>query len=158
MVVCHSPSNTFSLDDLVDAVHRARSERRHSRLHSNFDGFKRTETNVSEELSRSGTSEIDPSLVLDRSLGSSQIGVELFEELVASVFERALNAVAEESGRATGVDATDAVCFDDLTPAVQVASVELCIDLTTTFDEIERCHGPVRPQAMRPPKVHAFET
>jgi hypothetical protein len=112
-------------------------------LHADFDGFERAETDVSEELSRSGTSEIDPSLVLDSSLGSSQIGVELLEELVASIFERALDAVAEESGRATGVNATDAVCFDDLTPAVQVASVELCIDLTTAFDKIERCHGPV---------------
>ena len=96
--VCHSPSKTLGLDDLVDAIHGACGERRHSRLHANFDGFEGTETDVSEKLGRSRTSEIDPSLVFDSSLRSSQIRVELLEEFVASVFERALNAVAEESG------------------------------------------------------------
>ena len=112
-------------------------------MHADFDSFERAETDVSEELSRSRTSEIDPSLVLDSGLRSSQIRVELLEEFVASVFEGALDAVTEEGGRATGVDTTDAVRFDDLAPAVQVTRVELCIDLTTAFDKIEGCYGPV---------------
>lgn len=142
-----SPSDTLSGDDLVDSIESALGKRRQSGLHANLHSFERTETDISEEFGRCRSSEVDPSLVLDRVLGSSQVGIVFLEEFVATVLERSLDAITEESWRATRIDSTKAVCFDDFAPAIHVALVDLAVDLATTLDEIERCDGPVRETA-----------
>ena len=84
-------SDTLTADDFADAVECAVCEWWKCGLHTNLDSFERTETDVGKEFSGGGTSEVDIGLVLDGVLLADLIRVELLEELVAAVFESALD-------------------------------------------------------------------
>ena len=127
------PAHTLRRNDLGHPIPSPLRERRERSLHPHLHSLERTESNISEEFGTSRTSKIDPGLVLVRIIGSDEIGVSFLEELVAAVFERALDAVAEEGWAAAGVDPAIAVGGDDFAPAVDVAGVHFCVDLAAAF-------------------------
>lgn len=163
-------SNALGSHDFADAVKSSACKRRHCRLHPHFHCLQRTQSNVGQELRRRRTSEVDPCLILDSILLTCKIRVELLEVLVPAVLERSLDRIAEECGRASGVETSSAFGADDGAPAFDVALVELRVDLATAFDEIQWCDTLsmsvierldhyttltqcVMPQAIKPPKV-----
>ncbi|KAI6875667.1 hypothetical protein KC323_g123 [Hortaea werneckii] len=115
------PANTLRANNLADTIPGTFCKGRHRGLHADLDSLEGTEANVSEELGGSGASQIDPGLVSNGVLGTGKVRVELLEELIASVLQRALDTVAEECWRSTG----------------------LTVHLTAAFHEIKRRHTPV---------------
>lgn len=65
-------------------------------MHANFHRFERAERNISNELSRSTSGEIEPGLVAVGGILASKVRVELLEVLVSSVFESTLGLSTQQ--------------------------------------------------------------
>lgn len=112
-------------------------------LHPHLDGFERAETDIGNEFSRCGGGQVEDGLVLGSILFASQLAVEMLEVFVESVLSSTLHGVADESWADTGEDTAEALSLCNRRPRLEVALVELCIDLATAFDQIEGSHSSV---------------
>ena len=65
----------------------------------------------------------------------------MLEIFIKAVLAGALDRVANECWTPTSEDAANALGAANLSPSLKVAFVEFRIDLTTTFDQVERCNG-----------------
>jgi hypothetical protein len=107
-------------------------------LHAHLDGFKGAETNVGKEFSGSRGSQVETGLPLFRILLPHKPGVKVLEEFVSSILDGALNRVTEESWPPASKDSSDALSSTNLSPSLEVALVQVRIDLASAFDKIER--------------------
>jgi hypothetical protein len=85
------PSRAFFAGDSRDTAECPSGERWDGGLHPDLDSLKRTQGKIGNELSRSTSGEVERSLVAISSVLSGQIGVELLEKLIASIFESTLS-------------------------------------------------------------------
>ncbi len=137
------PGGALLGHDLADAVKGALVRVRDGALGADLDGLKGAERNVGEELGRRGRGEVEARLVLGGGLGPREVGVGLLEVLVPAVLEGALGRVAEQRRGPAGEDAADALGAEDFAPRLDVARVELGVDLAAGLDEVEGRDGGV---------------
>ena len=136
-------SSAFLCNNRGNTIESALCKWRNGSLHADLDGFEWAEGNIGDEFGGGRGGQVQRSLVLVGILSTNEIGVELLEELVASVFEGTLSRVAEESWGPSSVDSSKSFGSSDLAPGLEVTCVHLGIDLTTTFYQIEGCDGSV---------------
>ena len=86
----NSPCDALRSSDLGDSIEGPGRERRNGGLHSDLDGLERAEGDISNDFRRSTGHEVERRLVLLGSLFSSQVRVELLEELVEAVLASSL--------------------------------------------------------------------
>jgi hypothetical protein len=72
-----------------------------------------------------------------------EVGVRLLEEFIPAVLERALSRVPEEGRTPAGEDATETLRPIDDAPSLEVALVQLGVDLATGLYEIQGGNGGV---------------
>lgn len=131
-------------DNLSDAIKGALVRAGDGTLGAHLDGLKRAERNVGEEFSRRRGGQVQTRLVLGGRIGTGNIGVRLFEVFIPTVLEGTLRRVTNQRGAPTGEDAAYALGAVDFAPGLDIALVQLRVDLTASFDEIERGDGGVR--------------
>lgn len=68
----------------------------------------------------------------------------MFEVLVETILAGSLNRVTNKGGTPASKDSTDAFSTSNQTPRLEVALVQVRIDLSTTFDQIERGDSSMR--------------
>lgn len=113
-------------------------KRRQCRLHAHLDGLHRTEGHISEEFGRgTGAKEDDGAVRIREEL----VSVEVFEVLVEAVFTGALEGVADKGWGPAEEDAAEAFFRYDGAPCGEVGGVDLGVDLTAAFYEIEGSDG-----------------
>ena len=113
-------------------------ERRwHSGLHADLDCFERAKTDVRNELGRGRSSQVKSGFVLLSSLFTCELAVEVLEVFVEAVFARALYRVTEKGWTEACEDTAETFSPCNDSPGLEIALVELRVDLTTAFDEIE---------------------
>lgn len=105
-------------------------------MHADLDGFKGAETKIGEEFGRGRCSQIEAGLPFFSILFPHQVRVEVLEILITSIFDGTLDRVAEEGGAPTSEDSSNALSSPNRPPSLEVALVELGIDLASAFDEI----------------------
>ena len=125
---------SFLCSDGVDSVQSTGSEWRDGCLHANLDGFEWAESEISNEFSRSGGSQVDGCLVLGSVFRTDNVTIELLEILISSIFESSLGRVSKEGWGPSCVDTTETFGTSNLPPGLEVTGVQLGIDLTTAFD------------------------
>ena len=135
----NSRAGALSGDDLVGTRDGARGERREGGLHADLDGLHGDEGHVGEEFGRGGTGKEDGVLVLDGVLRTSEVRVELLEELVEAVLGGSLHRVTDQGRGETGVETAEAALAGvDLFPSVHVGLVQVLVDLLAALDKVER--------------------
>lgn len=107
-------------------------------MHPDLDCLKGTETNVGQELGRGGGSQVETGLPSFGVFLSHKARIEVLEKLIASILHRTLNGVAEESWAPASENSSDALSPAYLSPGLEIALVEIRVDLAPAFDEIER--------------------
>lgn len=121
----------------VDAVQGASIRVGYGALHAYLDSFKRTKSNVGEELGRRRSGQVKPSFVLVRSFWASNVAVRLLEIFIPAVLEGSLCTIPKKCRAPAGHDAANPLGAVNLTPGLEVAGVEFRVDLTTGFYEIK---------------------
>ena len=114
--------------------------RRQRRLHAHLDRLERTQGHISEELCGRAGAEEDHGAVGVR---EQVVAVQVLEVLVEAVLASALERVADESGRPAEEHAAQALLGEDGTPGGDVGGVDLGVDLSAAFDQVEGCDGGV---------------
>lgn len=127
----------------ADAMECALVWVRHASLHPYLDGFKGTQSNVCEELSRRRGDEIESSLVLVSRLRTCEVRVRFLEVFIEAILEGTLGRVSEKSRAPTSEDTTDALTTEDLAPGLEVSSVQLWVHLPASLDQIQWRDGSV---------------
>lgn len=84
------PRHALFGNDSGNAGERASEVGRNGRLHAHLDRLEGTQRNVCDKLGRRTSCQIERGLPPPGVLLANQVAVELFEELVAAVLERAL--------------------------------------------------------------------
>lgn len=150
----------FLGDDFAPAFAQVVGVGRQGGLHADFDGFEGAQEDVGDEFGGGGGAEVDDCL---GGVGEEFLAVVVFEDFVGAVFACALEGVADEGWGLGGwvlvsieggvgvgdysypaeEDAANALFCHDGAPCLEVGLVELRIDLTAAFDEIERSDGGV---------------
>jgi hypothetical protein len=125
-------------------VERAPERALQAALHADLDGLEGAQGNVREELGRRGRGEVESRPVLDGGLGADRVGVGLLEVLVPAVLEGALGRVPEQRRAPAREDAAEALAAVYLAPGLEVARVQLGVDLAAGLDEVERGDARVR--------------
>lgn len=125
----------------ADAVERARIRIGNRALHSHLDCFKGAESNVGKEFSRGRGSQVETSLVLVCGVWSGNVAVRLFEVFIPTILESSLDTVSKERWAPTRHNSAKSFSAVNLAPCLEVARVELGIDLSTGLDEIEGRDG-----------------
>ena len=151
----HSPRSSLLCCNCADSLKSTRECRRDCGLHTDFDSFEGTETNVGDEFCRSRTCKVDCGLVLLRIFFAGQLRVEVFEVLVEPVFGGSLHRVPEEGWGPTCEDPTNTFSAANQTPGLDVALVQVGIDLSTTFDQIERSNRGMCGALSRSDRLHS---
>ena len=90
MIVC-SPGNALLPSDGIDTLKGTRKFRWDGCLHADFDGFKRTETNIGDEFGGCGTCEVNCGPVLPRIFLARQFTVQVLEVFVETVLGGSLH-------------------------------------------------------------------
>ena len=65
----------------------------------------------------------------------------MFEELIPSIFQGSLDGVTHERRAPPSENATNALGVTDLLPGFHIAFVQIRINLTSTFNQVQRCNG-----------------
>jgi len=112
-------------------------------LHANLDSFERAKTNIGDQFSRSRGGQEEGGLILGSVLLTSQCGIQVLEVFVEAVFAGTLHGVTHEGRAPTSEDTSKAFTSVNLAPCLDVALVELRVDLSSALDEIERSHSRV---------------
>ena len=86
----HSPSCAFFRSDSRETIEGARRKWWNGGLHADLNSLEGAESYVGDELGRCTGRQIKRRLISISHLLSNKIGIELFEVLVASIFERSL--------------------------------------------------------------------
>lgn len=151
------PGHALLGDNGGNTAECASQVRRDGCLHAHFDGLEGAQSHVGDQL-RGGTGcQVERSLPLVGAFLADQVTVELLEEFVAAIFECSLGlsvcvsfthlgldwvsyTVAEERGAPACKHTPEALGSTDLVVGLHVALVEIGVDLTTTFDQIQRSH------------------
>jgi hypothetical protein len=115
--------------------HRLRKRWERS-LHSNFHSFKRTKCHVCQELCTCTRSQIHKRFVHTR---EHLFAIEVLEHFVESVFSTTLETVSYECGGPAEEDPAHAFSFVDQFPGLGIGFIEVGVDLSTGFDNIEGC-------------------
>jgi hypothetical protein len=136
-------TETFSSNQFLETVHKARSVWWDGGLGLDLDGLPWTEKNISNELSRSRSNQEKTSLVLDSVLLTSPVGILLLEQLVETVFTGTLEGVTNQSGTETSEDTTQSLLGNDGSPGLEVALVKRGVNLSSALDQIQWGHGSV---------------
>jgi hypothetical protein len=128
-------------------------------LHADLDGFEWAEEDVGDEFGGRGGSEVDDGLwCVGEELLAVVVSVEArselpqinishagdwysLEHLIRSVLSSTLESISHESWTPSCEDPTQTLSLVDLRPRLEVGGIELAIDLSAAFDEIERCDG-----------------
>ena len=104
-------------------------------MHAHFYCFERAEEDVSDEFSGGGGAEVDDCFV---GIGEEPVAVEVFEDLVETVFAGALEGVADEGGGPAEEDAAETFFGEDGTPGGDVGFIDIGVDLAAAFYLNER--------------------
>ena len=104
-------------------------------MHAHFYCFERAEEDVGEEFGGGGGAEVDNCFV---GVGEEPFAVEVFENLVETVFAGALEGVADEGGGPAEEDAAETFFGEDRTPGRDVGFIDSGVDLAATFYLVER--------------------
>lgn len=112
-------------------------------MHSDLDSFEWAETDVGDQLSRSRGTQEESSLVLGSILLADHGGIQVLEVFVEAIFAGALHRVTNEGWTPTSEDTSKPFTSVDLAPRLQVALIQIRVDLSSAFDEIEGSHGGV---------------
>ena len=104
-------------------------------MHAHFYRFEGAEGDVGEEFGGGGGAEIDDCFI---SIGKKSVAVEVFEDLVETVFPGALEGVADEGGGPAEEDAAETFFGEDGTPSGYVGFVDIGVDLAAAFDLNEK--------------------
>lgn len=125
---------------------------RERRLHAHLDGLEGAEEDVGDELGGRGCAQVDEGRV---GIGEGALAVEVLEDFVEAVLARALKGVADKGGRpaedcAGGLvfvtrlrseedrtNATHALLGGNGAPCLHIALVDVGVDLTSAFDQVE---------------------
>ena len=150
----HSPRSSLFCRNCADSLKRTRECRWNCGLHADLDSFEGTETNIRDEFCRSRTCEVDRSLVLPRIFLAGQLRVEVFEVLVEPIFGGSLHRVAKEGWGPTCEDPTNTFSAADQAPCLNVALIQVGVDLSTTLDQIERGNRGMRGALSRSDRLH----
>ena len=131
-------SDAFLRGDFAPSFPQRARERRDGRLHPHFDGLKRTQREIGEELCGSGRGEVD-----DRFVGVREhfVPVGVLEHFVEAIFPGALAAVADEGWRPAEEDTAETLSSVDGAPGAEVGGVDLGVDLAPAFDQVEGGDG-----------------
>jgi len=124
--------------DLAPALAQATGERRQRGLHADLDGLERTKEDIGDELSSRRSSQVHDGLVHSR---EQLLAVVVLEDLVRAVLARTLERVSDEGWRPTEENTANTLGARDLGPGLDVGAVDLGVDLTTAFYEIQRGDG-----------------
>src|SRR3954454_15383717 len=133
-MMVHSPGDALLGSDGIDTLKGTCKFRWNARLHADFDGFKWTETNIGDEFGGCRTCEVDCSLVLPRIFLARRCRVQMLEVFIEAILASSLHRVAEEGWGPTREDAPNAFSTANQTPCLDIALVQVGVDLTTTFD------------------------
>jgi len=112
-------------------------------LDLDLDHFHGAKSNVSEDLSRSGTSKVDQTTVVVSVLLTSQVRVEVLEVLVETELEHTLERVTNSSGSPTLPDGGTTLLSNDGLDGTQETLVLAGVDLHVALGDIERSDSPV---------------
>lgn len=134
------PCNAFLCSNGIYTLECTRERRWNSCLHADLDRFEGAETKIGKELGGGRGRQKETGLPFFGVLLSHKSGVEVFEELVTSVLDGTLHGVAEKGWTPASKDSSDSLSPANRSPSFEVALVEVGIDLTSAFDEIERSH------------------
>ena len=104
-------------------------------MHAHFYRFEGAEGDVGEELGGGGGAEIDDCFI---GIGKESVAVEVFEDLVETVFAGTLEGVADEGGGPAEEDAAEAFFGEYGTPGGDVGFVDIGVDLAAAFYLNER--------------------
>jgi hypothetical protein len=130
-------ANTLSADNLAETGDETSSELGVGD-HSDTGGLERAQSDVSEELTGRGRSEVDGGAVLLGSLVADKVDGLLLEELVSSELEGALEEVTSEGWAETGHESASTLILDDLSDtADQTAVVGGRVKLDTGLDAVK---------------------
>lgn len=114
--------NTLILQDLGETTNKAASEGR-LRHETDTSSLQRAQSNVGEELSKSGRDKVDRGSVVAGSVIAQEVDGLLLEELVTTELEGTLEEVTRNSGPKTRQQGTGAFILDDLTEAAEKTTV-----------------------------------
>jgi hypothetical protein len=98
------PSIAFLSNNLTPSFSQRIGIRRQSRLHTDFDGFKRTERNVGQEFGAGAGCQEHNSLV---GIRKEAVAIPVLEDLIESVFSSALCRVGGKGRRPAEEDTTE---------------------------------------------------
>ena len=129
-------TDTLLLEDLGETAHETGSE---GRLGDQTDtgGLKRAETDVSNELSGGGGSEVDSGAVVGSRLEAKEVDGLLLEELVTTELQGTLDEVTGSGGTETSEESTSTLVLDDLAETTDhTAVVGGRVKLDTGLDAI----------------------
>lgn len=129
--------------DLAEAIKGALVLRRNGTLHADLDGLEGAERNIGQEFCRGGRAQVQCCLVLVRVFGTSEVRILFLEKLIPAILERTLGRVTKEGRTPTGKDAANTFVSKNVTPSLEVALVQLRVDLASRLDKIQRCYGSV---------------
>ena len=135
------PCGSLLGSHLGDAIERALGKGRNGRLDADLDGLEGAEGDVGNELGRGAGRQVEQRLVPVGGVRACQVRVELLEELVTAVLEGALGRVAEEGRAPAREDAAEALGAANLAPRLEVALVQVGVDLAAALDQVKRRHG-----------------
>lgn len=110
-------------------------------LHADLDSFKWAETKIGEKLSGSRGGQEETGLVFFGVFFSHKLGIEMLEELISSIFDTTLDGVTSESRTPASKDSSDTLSPPNLSPGLEIALVEIGVDLTSALDKIEGSNG-----------------
>ena len=133
------PCRAFFTGDGRDARHGSSEGWRDSGLHADLDSFEWTKANIGDEFGRGRGSKVEQGLVLSSILFTNDAGVGMLEVLVEAVLACTLNRIPDEGWTPTSEDTADAFSTTNLAPGLEVALVQVGIDLSSAFDKIKGC-------------------
>jgi hypothetical protein len=136
-VYSNSPAHTFFARNSPDSLEGASERRRHRGLHTDLDRFEGAKTNIGNELGGGRSGQVKSRLVLLGSFFAGQLTVEVLEVFVEAVFARSLHRVPKEGRAEASEDTAEPFSPCNDSPGLEIALVELGIDLATAFDKIE---------------------
>lgn len=107
-------------------------------MHAYFDCLKWAESHIREEFCTGAGAKVDECAVC---VGEELFAVPVLEHFVQTIFTGSLEGVAHESRGPAEKYAADPFLCEDGAPGGEVGFVDVGVDLTAAFYEVEGCDG-----------------
>ena len=128
------PSQTLLLRDRSPPIDQALAHRRNRSLLADLNSLKRAQCNICKELRTRRCTKVQERPILLRRLRAYKITILFLKELVSSVLQTSLRAVTEEGRTSSSIDSAETLSPCNFFPGLEVACVELGVDLAPAFD------------------------